>query len=58
MIVDELYRYNSANKQFENVTLFFILSFLFSCFFLIFNLKNSNYKDINFEDAGEGDMPK
>lgn len=56
MIVDELYRYNTTNQQFENFSLFFFFSFIFLCFCFLYNLRNSNYKDINYEHASDNEF--
>ncbi|CAD8148434.1 unnamed protein product [Paramecium octaurelia] len=58
MIVDELYRYNTAKHQFENFSIFFTVSFIFLCCCFTYNLKNSNFKDINFENAEDNQINK
>ncbi|CAD8089602.1 unnamed protein product [Paramecium sonneborni] len=58
MIVDELYRYNTVMQQFENFGIFFTVSFIFFCCCFNFNMRNSNYKQINFENAGDKELNK
>ncbi|CAD8068730.1 unnamed protein product [Paramecium sonneborni] len=58
MIIDELYRYNTVKQQFENFSIFFTVSFIFFCCCFSFNLKNSNYKYINLENAGDQELNK
>ncbi|CAD8070191.1 unnamed protein product [Paramecium primaurelia] len=58
MMIDELYRYNTVEKQFENFSLFFTLSFIFLVCCFIYNLRNSNYEDIDYERASDTDFSR
>ncbi|CAD8103477.1 unnamed protein product [Paramecium sonneborni] len=58
MMIDEICRYNTLEQQFENVSLFFAMSFLFLVCCIIYNLRNSNYEDINYEKASDTDFAR
>ncbi|CAD8090150.1 unnamed protein product [Paramecium sonneborni] len=58
MMIDELCRFNTLEQQFENFSLFFTLSFLFLVCCFIYNLRNSNYEDINYEKASDTDFAR